>query len=121
MLIPIRRSSIPLTMQRANSDRPPHFTLERELLVKAFGSGADIGLLGGLIGLGGAEFRLPLLLNVFGFVALEAVILNKAMSLIVVASALVFRCIAVPFDAVWGHASVVLNLLGQPRGRMVGR
>jgi uncharacterized membrane protein YfcA len=56
-----------------------------------FAGGAVIGLLGGLIGLGGAEFRLPLLIAVFGFVALEAVILNKAMSLIVVASALVFR------------------------------
>jgi hypothetical protein len=44
-----------------------------------FGSGAVIGLLGGLIGLGGAEFRLPLLIGVFGFAALQAVILNKAM------------------------------------------
>ena len=43
-----------------------------------------IGVLGGMIGLGGAEFRLPLLIGVFGFVALQAVILNKAMSLIVV-------------------------------------
>jgi uncharacterized membrane protein YfcA len=29
----------------------------------AFGGGAIIGALGGLIGLGGAEFRLPLLLE----------------------------------------------------------
>ena len=48
----------------------------------AFGGGAIIGALGGLIGLGGAEFRLPLLIGAFGFPALEAVILNKAMSLI---------------------------------------
>jgi uncharacterized protein len=45
--------------------------------------GAVIGTLGGLIGLGGAEFRLPLLIGLFGFGALEAVILNKAMSLVV--------------------------------------
>ena len=54
----------------------------------AFGGGAVIGALGGLIGLGGAEFRLPLLIGAFRFAALQAVILNKAMSLVVVASAL---------------------------------
>jgi uncharacterized protein len=54
----------------------------------AFLGGAVIGALGGLIGLGGAEFRLPLLIGAFGFPALQAVILNKAMSLIVVGSAL---------------------------------
>ena len=57
----------------------------------AFVGGAVIGALGGLIGLGGAEFRLPLLIGAFRFAALQAVILNKAMSLVVVASALPFR------------------------------
>jgi uncharacterized protein len=33
----------------------------------AFGAGALISTLGGLIGLGGAEFRLPLLISYFGF------------------------------------------------------
>jgi hypothetical protein len=33
----------------------------------AFGSGALIGALGGLIGLGGAEFRLPLLISLLAF------------------------------------------------------
>src|SRR6516225_8648404 len=51
----------------------------------AFGVGAVIGALGGLIGLGGAEFRLPLLIGTFRFGALQAVILNKAMSLSVAA------------------------------------
>jgi len=45
--------------------------------VAAFSAGAGIGILGGLIGLGGAEFRLPLLIGLFGFGALEAVILNR--------------------------------------------
>ena len=62
----------------------------------AFFGGALVGTLGGLIGLGGAEFRLPLLIGLFGFVALEAVILNKAISLVVVASALAFRSQVVP-------------------------
>lgn len=70
-----------------------------------------IGLLGGLIGLGGAEFRLPLLIGAFRFRALEAIILNKAMSLIVVASALVFRTKHVPLDLVSAHIEVVINLL----------
>jgi hypothetical protein len=56
-----------------------------------FGTGAAIGVLGGMIGLGAAEFRLPLLISLFGFAALSAVILNKAMSLVVVLVALAFR------------------------------
>lgn len=77
----------------------------------AFGGGAVIGALGGLIGLGGAEFRLPLLIGAFRFAALEAVILNKAMSLVVVAAALPFRMGAVPLDAVAARWDVVANLL----------
>lgn len=76
-----------------------------------FGSGALIGILGGLIGLGGAEFRLPLLIGLFGFASLEAVILNKTMSLIVVASALPFRAGTVPFADLLAHWPVILNLL----------
>src|ERR1700719_2125232 len=77
----------------------------------AFISGAVIGALGGLIGLGGAEFRLPLLIGAFRFAALQAVILNKAMSLVVVASALPFRASAVPFSALAAHWSIIVNLL----------
>jgi len=53
--------------------------------------GAPIGLLGGLIGLGGAEFRLPVLAGVFRYRARRAVALNLAISLITVVSALVVR------------------------------
>lgn len=77
----------------------------------AFSGGAIIGTLGGLIGLGGAEFRLPLLIGLFGFPALEAVILNKAMSLVVVASALPFRATTVSFAAIGQHWSIIANLL----------
>jgi uncharacterized membrane protein YfcA len=77
----------------------------------AFIGGAVIGALGGLIGLGGAEFRLPLLIGAFRFAALQAVILNKAMSLVVVASALPFRASAVPFSALAAHSSIIVNLL----------
>src|SRR5579871_3087244 len=77
----------------------------------AFGGGAVIGALGGLIGLGGAEFRLPLLIGAFRFGALQAVMLNKAMSLVVVASALPFRAATVPFAAVAAHWTIIANLL----------
>lgn len=79
--------------------------------LSVFGSGALIGTLGGLIGLGGAEFRLPLLIGPFSFAALEAVIVNKAISLIVVASALPFRMGTVPFNELAAHWNTILNLL----------
>jgi uncharacterized protein len=77
----------------------------------AFVSGAGIGTLAGLIGLGGAEFRLPFLISLYRFGALEAVIINKAMSLVVVASALPFRTGTVSVDALSSHLMVILNLL----------
>jgi uncharacterized protein len=84
-------------------------------------AGAGVGLLGGLIGLGGAEFRLPLLIGLFGFAALQAVIMNKAMSLIVVVTALPARLVAVPFDTVSGYWFVVVNLLaGSLTGAWMG-
>jgi len=70
-----------------------------------------VGTVGGLIGLGGAEFRLPLLISAFRYAPLEAIILNKATSLIVVASALVFRTRNVPLDLLASHWKIVVNLL----------
>ena len=87
----------------------------------AFAGGAVIGALGGLIGLGGAEFRLPLLIGAFRFGALQAVILNKAMSLVVVASALPFRAAAVPFANVAAQWPIIANLLaGSLLGAWIG-
>lgn len=85
--------------------------------VAAFGGGAIVGALGGLIGLGGAEFRLPLLIGTFRFPPLEAVILNKAMSLVVVASAFVFRAWEIPFGTVAAQWPIILNLLA---GSLIG-
>lgn len=90
-------------------------------LVVAGIAGLAIGLLGGLIGLGGAEFRLPLLIGVFGFPALDAVIVNKATSLIVIASALVSRSQSIPFDAVMAQWPTMATLLiGSLAGAWVG-
>ncbi len=86
-----------------------------------FAAGACVGVLGGLIGLGGAEFRLPLVIGAFGFVALQAVIVNKAMSLIVVATALPARLAGVPLDEVLEEWHVVANLLaGSVAGAWLG-
>ena len=60
---------------------------------------------------------MPLLIGVFRFAALEAVILNKAMSLIVVASALPFRAGTVPFGVVAAHWPIIVNLLA---GSLIG-
>ncbi|WP_214475242.1 sulfite exporter TauE/SafE family protein [Mesorhizobium sp. dw_380] len=79
--------------------------------ILSFIVGTGVGSLGGLIGLGGAEFRLPFLIGLFRFAALEAVILNKATSLVVVASALPFRLSVVPFADVAAHWPIIINLL----------
>lgn len=79
--------------------------------MSAFVAGAAVGVLGGLIGLGGAEFRLPILIGIFGFEALPAVILNKAMSLVVVAFSIPFRIPAIPLTETLAHWPVIVNLL----------
>lgn len=76
-----------------------------------FTLGGLIGALGGLVGLGGAEFRLPVLKGVFHLATLEAVIFNKAMSLLVVSVALLSRSWSIPWMEVLAHAAIILNLL----------
>lgn len=93
------------------SEAVPGARAERRNQAGAFASGAVIGTLGGLIGLGGAEFRLPLLISVFRFRGLESVILNKATSLVVVATALPFRARTIPFGEVIAHWPIIVNLL----------
>lgn len=50
-----------------------------------------IGGIGGLIGLGGGEFRLPLLVGLIGFTARAAVPVNQILSLITLVTALIVR------------------------------
>jgi uncharacterized protein len=72
--------------------------------------GAPIGLLGGLIGLGGAEFRLPVLAGVFGYAARRAVALNLAISLVTVVSALLIRGGTLSFTPMLGLLPVVVAI-----------
>ena len=73
--------------------------------------GAPIGLLGGLIGLGGAEFRLPVLAGVFGYRARRAVALNLAISLITVLSALLIRGGTLPVAPVLSLLPVIVSMI----------
>lgn len=98
-------------VQSMTSTTPDVVVRWRSSFVYVFSAGALIGVLGGLIGLGGAEFRLPLLIGIFGFAALHAVILNKAMSLVVVITALPARLFALPYSELTAHWSVAANLL----------
>ena len=56
----------------------------------ALGCALVIGGIGGLIGLGGGEFRLPLLVGLIGFTA-RAVPMNQILSLITLVTALIVR------------------------------
>jgi uncharacterized membrane protein YfcA len=58
-----------------------------------------IGLLGGLIGLGGAEFRPPVLVGPLRYSARQAVPLNLAISFVTLAVALVTRSHTLSFSA----------------------
>ncbi len=104
---------------------PPRLLLlrtgdSRQVLVGVLG-GALVGVLGGMIGLGGAEFRLPLLISVFGFAALQAIIMNKAISLIVVITALPACLISVPLAELAPYGYIVINLLaGSLLGAWIG-
>src|SRR5215211_5653911 len=73
--------------------------------------GAPIGLLGGLIGLGGAEFRLPILAGVFGYKARRAVALNLAISLITVVSALLIRGATLSLSTLFSLLPVIVAMI----------
>ncbi len=78
----------------------------------AFAYSVPIGALGGLIGLGGAEFRLPILAGPLGFSASKAVPLNLAISLVTVAASLAIRSQSLSLEPVWSYLPEILALIG---------
>src|ERR1700726_446686 len=77
---------------------------------RAFGWCIPIGGLGGLIGLGGGEFRLPVLMYAIGFDAKSAVPLNLLVSLVTLAFAAITPSRAVSLGAVVPHLPEILGL-----------
>lgn len=101
----MRKSKVPGDLE-ANSSLPV-----RHHPRLAFLCAVPIGALGGLIGLGGAEFRLPVLAGVLGYSVRQAVPLNLAVSLITIAASLAIRGRTLSFDAVLPLLPVVLSLI----------
>lgn len=77
----------------------------------SFGIGAAVGTAGELIGLGGAESRLPALVGLLRFSAREAVAVNLVASFIVLAAALPFRATSVPLAEITPHLPAVMGML----------
>jgi uncharacterized membrane protein YfcA len=78
----------------------------------AFLTSAPIGILGGLIGLGGAEFRLPVLVGPLGYSAKQSVPLNLAISLVTVSASLLIRSRSLSLEPVGPYLPVILALIG---------
>jgi uncharacterized membrane protein YfcA len=71
-----------------------------------------IALLGGLIGLGGAEFRLPVLAGPLGYAARAAVPLNLAVSLVTIVASLTVRSRALSMEPVAPFLPAMAALVG---------
>jgi uncharacterized protein len=70
-----------------------------------------IAILGGLIGLGGAEFRLPVLVGPLRYSPRQAVPLNLAVSIITIGAALVIRSRTLSFAPVAPYAPAIAALI----------
>jgi uncharacterized protein len=79
---------------------------------RAFFWSVPIGGLAGLIGLGGGEFRLPVLTQLIGFPARAAIPLNLLISLVTLSFALAARSHAVPGSCVMAHVPEMAGLTG---------
>jgi predicted metal-binding membrane protein len=77
---------------------------------RAFLWSVPIGGLAGLVGLGGGEFRLPVLTQAIGFPARVAIPLNLLVSLVTLIFALVVRNHVVPVSSVMPHLPEMVGL-----------
>jgi uncharacterized membrane protein YfcA len=85
-------------------------TIRCRFFRRTFAYCIPIGGLAGLIGLGGGEFRLPVLMHVVGFDAKSAVPLNLMVSLVTLAFALASRSHTAPVIAVMPHLPEIAGL-----------
>ena len=79
--------------------------------VLAFLYAVPIAILGGLIGLGGAEFRLPVLAGPLGYATRKAVPLNLAVSITTIAASLAIRSRSLSLAPVAPFTPAVLALI----------
>ena len=77
---------------------------------RAFGWCVPIGALGGLVGLGGGEFRLPVLMYAVGFDAKSAIPLNLLVSLVTLAFSMLVRSRAISATAILPFLPEVVGL-----------
>lgn len=100
-------------MSELRPDIPPSVPVSADHQPRlAFLYSLPIGALGGLIGLGGAEFRLPVLVGPLGYAAGQAVPLNLAVSLVTVLASLAIRSGTLSFASVVPLLPVVSSLVG---------
>lgn len=99
----MKKANTPLG-ETAKNPRDAHAKL-------AFLYAVPIGTLGGLIGLGGAEFRLPVLAGVLGYSVRQAVPLNLAISLMTIVASLAIRSQILSFDSVFLLRPIILSLI----------
>lgn len=85
--------------------------------INAFTVGTLIAVLAGLIGLGGAELRLPALIALFGMALRSAIMVNIAVSLVTVLCGLAFRIASQGGTAFAEHWLPAVIMLG---GSLVG-
>lgn len=84
-------------------------------------TGTPIGFLGGLIGLGGAEFRLPVLVGTFKYSVHKAVALNLAVSAVTVISSIFFRLPNTNINSMLPLWSLILTfIIGSMTGAYLG-
>lgn len=74
-------------------------------------AGAAVAILGGLIGLGGAEFRLPILIALFALYAHRAIRINLLVSLVTLAMSAVSRLSFLDTVNVADHRIEIMGLL----------
>ncbi len=86
-----------------------HLTQQRSRLALLYS--VPIGVLGGLIGLGGAEYRLPVLVAVLKYAPHQAVQLNLAVSLITILVSLPIRAIALSLTPVLPILPIIFALI----------
>lgn len=78
----------------------------------AFLYSVPIAVLGGLIGLGGAEFRLPVLAGPLGYAARKAVPLNLAVSIVTIAASLAIRAGTLSLAPLAPYVPAMLSMIG---------